>query len=235
MEELGWPAELNLVRHGQSRSQKAQSDGEGLALDPTLRSNAPLTDLGQRQAVALGLHWRSKNFTRPDVIVCTRKIRTRQTAEAAREAAGWEHVEIVEHGGFDEQHCGGLTGLTDQQIVDLHPQEAKRKQQQGWWFFRAPDGGESWEDVVLRLDPAFAWLRSHYAGLKVVLFGHLVMFQCARFVLEGMTPSQLLAINIDPIPNCNITTYNHRQGQGLVLSGQPYFLPAEVAALTASR
>jgi broad specificity phosphatase PhoE len=232
-EQLGWPTELYLVRHGQSHSQKALSEGKGQRLPQEARSNAPLSDLGRRQAEALGLHWRNQSFPAPDTIVCTRKIRTHETAEAARAVAGRQHVQIVEHEGFDEQNCGDLVGLSDQMIVELYPQDASRKVRQGWWLFRAPGGGESWEDVVLRLHPAFAWLRSQFAGQRVVLVGHVVMFQCARLVLESMTPADLLAIDICPIPNCNITTYRHQEGQGLVLSGEPYFLPAEVAALTA--
>ena len=80
-----WPRTLWIVRHGQSAGNVARDSAEAAGLpviDIAERDiDVPLSELGRRQATALG-HWFGElpPDRRPDVLLCSPYVRARETA-----------------------------------------------------------------------------------------------------------------------------------------------------------
>src|SRR5919112_6707134 len=88
-----WPERLWLVRHGQSQGNVAReaADEAGLPMiDIDVRDvDVPLSALGHRQAEAAGRWFAAMPIDqRPEVILASPYVRTRQTAEAICKAGG---------------------------------------------------------------------------------------------------------------------------------------------------
>ena len=87
-----WPRTLWIVRHGQSAGNVARDAAEAAGLpviDIVERDiDTPLSELGRRQAVALG-HWFGElpAERRPEVLLCSPYVRARETAQSAYQAA----------------------------------------------------------------------------------------------------------------------------------------------------
>ncbi|HEX8449713.1 MAG TPA: phosphoglycerate mutase family protein, partial [Allosphingosinicella sp.] len=88
-----WPAKLWIVRHGQSAGNVARdaADAAGLGvIDLDIRDvDVPLSELGRRQAEALGRWFAAlPEDERPEVVLTSPYLRARQTAEAICKAGG---------------------------------------------------------------------------------------------------------------------------------------------------
>jgi len=88
-----WPCTLWIVRHGQSAGNVARDAAEAAGhhiIDIAERDiDTPLSELGRRQARALGL-WFGElpSERRPQVVLCSPYIRARETARLLLHAAG---------------------------------------------------------------------------------------------------------------------------------------------------
>jgi broad specificity phosphatase PhoE len=79
----------------------------------------------------------------------------------------------------------------------------------GKFYFRPP-GGESWCDVILRLRSVLDTLSLHHSepGSRVLIVAHQVIVLCLRYLLEGMTEQEILAIDhAGDVANCGVTEY----------------------------
>jgi broad specificity phosphatase PhoE len=217
------PARLELVRHGESMAQfsrrvekRAYSGDE----DP------PLSELGRRQALTAG--WARRAQPQPDVIIASGLTRAQETAALFMEGAGW-NVPIAVNEAFNEQSYGIMAHLDEDEQRARFPAEAQRKFQQGFWFFRPPQG-ESWQDVAVRMRPALAELYGEHTGKHVMVFGHSTGNQLLRLLIEGLTPQQLLEIDLRLSTNCSITTYVQDESgkMGLVAA---YYRPTTLIEL----
>jgi 2,3-bisphosphoglycerate-dependent phosphoglycerate mutase len=209
-----WPDQLWVVRHGESVGNLAHRRATmaglpALALD--LRDpDVPLSDLGREQSQALGRWFGALPSTqRPEVMLVSPYIRVRQTAELIARAAGLP----IEPGGFvsderlREKELGILDLLTETGIAAHHPEQARFRQMLGKFYHRPP-GGESWCDVILRLRSLLDTVSLHYAGCRILVVTHQVVILCLRYLLEGLTEEQLLAIDRDgAVANCAVTEY----------------------------
>ena len=74
-----------------------------------------------------------------------------------------------------------------------YPDEADRRERLGKFYYRPP-GGESWADVVLRLRTLLGDLRRDHAGGRVLLFGHEALVFLLRYLVEGLTEAELMAL-----------------------------------------
>ena len=82
-------------------------------------------------------------------------------------------------------------------------------------FYHRPPGGESWCDVILRLRSLLDTVSLHYAGCRLLVVTHQVVILCLRYLLEGLTEEQLLAIDRDgAVANCAVTEYAFDPGLG---------------------
>ena len=216
------PQALWLVRHAESQGnladQKAQDAGSG-TLDLDVRDpDVELSDLGKRQAEALG-KWLADQpgDDQPDTVLCSPYTRAASTAEIAVRAAGLD-LELVRDERLRERDLGVFDGFTGRGIREKFPDEATRRKHLGKFYYRPPSG-ESWADVALRVRGATEMLEQRYADNRVLVVTHQAVAMLFRYVLESLTEAQVLDIDArEQIANCAVTHYALDDGR-LALRG----------------
>jgi probable phosphoglycerate mutase len=209
-----WPERLWIVRHGQSAGNVARdaAHAAGLAtIDIALRDvDVPLSDLGHRQADALGRWFAAlPDAEKPEVVLASPYVRARQTAKAICEAGGVgtsARRPIVDE-RLREREFGVFDRLTANGIRQKHPDLAEHRSLLGKFYFRAP-GGESWADVILRLRGALDTISLHHADRRVLIVCHQVVVLCLRYILEELDEATVLAIDKEgDVVNCGVCEY----------------------------
>jgi broad specificity phosphatase PhoE len=215
-----WPQTLWVVRHGQSAGNVARDAAEaaGLAMiDIEERDiDTPLSELGQRQARALG-EWfgRLPDARRPEVLLCSPYVRARQTAKLVLETSGLKDggVRLRVDERLREKEFGITDRLTHFGIKQKYPELSEQRSHVGKFYFRPP-GGESWCDVILRLRSLLEMVTREHCGERVLVVGHQVIVNCMRYLIECLDEEQILAIDrLADVPNCGVTSYVHDPGQ----------------------
>ncbi len=227
-----WPAALWVVRHGESAGNVARDAAEAQGherLDLSHRDvDVPLSELGERQARALG-RWMADQpeGERPTVLWTSPYVRARQTAEIALQAAALDLPQVVDE-RLREREFGVLDGLTRKGITAQFAEESERRARLGKFYHRPP-GGESWTDVLQRLRAVLDDLGLDADGERVLLVAHQVVVLLTRYVLEGMDEEQVLALDAEAeVLNCAVTSYRHDAGAGrLVLDRYNEAAPLE--------
>jgi len=218
-----WPSELLLVRHGESAGNVARdrAEAEGLpGIDIAERDmDVPLSPLGEEQARALG-RWLAERRPRPTVVLASPYVRARQTAELAV-AEGGLGIPVVLDERLREREFGLLDRLTRTGIIERFPEQAELRARVGKFYHRPP-GGESWCDVGLRVRSALDSISRAHRGERVVLVAHQVVIHMFRYVLEGLTESEVLALSRSrDLANCSVTSFHAdaRRPDGMALVG----------------
>jgi 2,3-bisphosphoglycerate-dependent phosphoglycerate mutase len=210
-----WPERLWLVRHGQSEGNVARdaADEAGLhEIDIDMRDvDVPLSELGLGQAEAAGRWFAAlPHDERPEIILSSPYVRTRQTAEAICKAgalSGGPARAIVDE-RLREREFGIFDRLTTVGIRQRHPQEAAHRRRLGKFYHRPP-GGESWADVILRLRSMLNTINLHYCDRRVLVVCHQVVVLCFRYILEELDEAQILAVDKESeVLNCGICQYD---------------------------
>jgi 2,3-bisphosphoglycerate-dependent phosphoglycerate mutase len=216
-----WPDILYLVRHGESAGNVAREAalraGEAM-IDIDLRDvDVPLSELGQRQAIALGRWFGAlPPEQRPTVLLTSPYLRARHTAGLIVQTAGMaaDSYSLVVDERFREKEFGILDRLTAVGIREHYPEQAEFRRLLGKFFHRPP-GGESWCDVILRLRSATEMISREHCGERVLIVCHAVVVLCMRYILEHMTEAELLAVDKKAeIANCSVTSYQHDESLG---------------------
>lgn len=211
-----WPRTLWIVRHGQSAGNVARDAAEAAGhpvIDIAERDiDTPLSELGRRQARALG-HWFGElpAQRRPEVILCSPYVRARETASLLLEAAGirQDSLRLRFDERLREKEFGILDRLTVLGIRQKYPELGEQRAHVGKFYFRPP-GGESWCDVILRLRSLLEMTTREHCGQRVLVVGHQVIVNCMRYLIECMDESQILAIDKRAdVPNCGVTSYEY--------------------------
>nr|WP_293677628.1 histidine phosphatase family protein [uncultured Phenylobacterium sp.] len=202
------------MRHGQSAGNVARdlAHNAGVThIDIAERDvDVPLSELGARQACALG-DWFGKlpEHERPDVVLSSPYLRALRTADIVRECGGFSpdaHRQVPDE-RLREKEFGILDRLTTAGVAAGHPEQAEFRRLLGKFYHRPP-GGESWCDVILRLRSALDTLSLHHAGRRVLVVSHQVVVLCLRYLLEEMTEAEILAIDrAGDVANCAVTEY----------------------------
>jgi broad specificity phosphatase PhoE len=207
------PAELVLVRHGESMGNVADAqarDQNADRLELSARdADVELTENGRRQAAAVG-KWLAgaDEDSRPTVVLCSPYRRAAETAELA--VRGLEVERLLDE-RLRERDLGVFDGLTGAGIRAEYPAEAERRKKLGKFYYQPPSG-ESWADVALRIRSLLADLRDGFDGARVWLFTHQAVIMSFRYVLEGLTEQELLEIDAETqIGNASMTCY--RRGE----------------------
>lgn len=211
-----WPCTLWIVRHGQSAGNVARDAAEAAGLpviDIAERDiDTPLSELGRRQARALG-QWFGEMppERRPEVILCSPYVRARETAklllEGARITPGSLRLRVDER--LREKEFGILDRLTHFGIRQKYPELGQQRAHVGKFYFRPP-GGESWCDVILRLRSLLEMVTREHGAQRVLVVGHQVIVNCMRYLIECMDEAQILAIDkLGDVPNCGVTSYEY--------------------------
>ena len=235
---VGWPSELFIIRHAQSAGnlarERALADGAHV-IDIAVRDcDVPLSELGERQAAALGA-WCARRLEPIDAVVSSPYVRAQETATIALRAAAWTvPVEVDER--LREKEFGTLDRLTHSGIVQRYPEQAELRRAIGKFYYRPP-GGESWTDVILRLRSLVETLTREHAGQRVAIVTHQVIVLCFRYLLEKLTEAQLLAIDAaGDVANCAVMTYAcDRAADALVLKSYNVVAPMEEAGEPVTR
>jgi broad specificity phosphatase PhoE len=237
-EEQKWPDVLWVVRHGESAANAARDHAETAGLGvielATRDPDAPLSDLGRRQADALG-RWfgRLPPDRGPTVVLTSPYARARETARHALDAAGLAHLAVVADERLREREFGILDGLTRRGIEEKFPEQAMLRRHVGKFYHRPP-GGESWCDVILRLRGVLETLTREYRRERVLVVAHQIVVLCFRYLLERLGEEELLAIDrAADVANCSVTAFafDPRQGRNgkLVLERFNFVSPLEEA------
>jgi broad specificity phosphatase PhoE len=155
-------AQVWLVRHGETEwSRSGQHTG---------RSEIELTERGRAQAMSLRRVFAS---VRPALVLCSPRVRARQTAELA----GLSIDQIDDD--LAEWDYGDYEGLTSAEI---------RKQVPGWTVWTAPcPGGETVDQVMSRADRVIDRVRAQVGAnpegpVVLVAHGHISRVLGARWI-----------------------------------------------------
>lgn len=147
---------LLLIRHGIT-----QHNIDGMY---TGQTDAPLTELGERQAEAAGKYLASEKI---DVIVSSDLQRTRHTAMAI---ARHHHLPVLEDPNLREIGMGSWEGFTPAQIQARNLAEWNAVR--GDPIHVAPPGGESFTQLQERASRAQQHYLEHYADQTVLWATH---------------------------------------------------------------
>jgi broad specificity phosphatase PhoE len=204
------PAVLWLVRHGESLGNvadaEAHASGAGrLELD-VRDPDVELSGTGRAQARALGRHLaRLPDGERPTVALSSPFARARSTAELAVEAVDLP-VRLDER--LRERDFGAFDGMTGAGIREQFPEEARRRQLLGKFYYRPP-GGESWADVALRIRSVLFTEGALLDGERALLVAHQAVIMVFRYVLEGLDEPALMDLDArEQIANASLTRYD---------------------------
>lgn len=215
------PAELTLVRHGESvgnlADARAQEAGEDF-LDLDHRdADVQLSDDGRQQARALNAWLRDEGASAlPTLAVTSPYRRAAETARIALEGTG---IELCLDERLRERDLGVFDGMTGKGIRARYPEEAERRKKLGKFYYQPPSG-ESWADVALRVRTLLHDLREGYDGARLWLFTHQAVIMGFRYVLEGISEPDLLQVDREvQIPNASLTVYRR---EGDVLGPQTF-------------
>lgn len=215
----GWPRRLWLVRHGESVGNVANAEAYASGAErldlPMADPEVPLTDHGVRQAQALGERLARDLAESPAACLFSPYLRTVQTAERLLDAAGWGDIERTADERLRDREQGVFDRLTLTGIRKLHPDEAARRAALGKFYYRPP-GGESWADIALRIRSLLRDLRIDHARAGVLLVTHDVPILVTRYVLEGLSVAEALALS-GQVANCGLSEYSADRGGRLRL------------------
>ena len=229
-----WPSHLVIVRHGESErnlhKEIATSKGELVYGGEVRDVDVRLTERGRQQAITTGKYLGGHfHFDR---VFSSPYVRTMETARLMIDQFPYE-VEFVLEERIREIEFGQLDGLTKVGQQVRFPDEWKRRQRLGKYWYRPP-GGESYPDVGLRVHSFLGTLARDFRGMSVLVVCHSVIVLMFRKLLERLSENEVLAIDADPdseIHNCGVTDYAFQaMGEGvgkLVLQefAAVYYLP----------
>jgi len=211
MAQAPGPTALWLVRHGESLGNladaQAQASGSGrLELD-VRDPDVPLSPTGELQADALG-SWLAglPADERPTTVLSSPFTRAASTAERAVAGSGLD-LTIRFDERLRERDFGAFDGMTREGIREAHPDEARRRDLLGKFYYRPP-GGESWADVALRVRSLLATEALRHDGERLLCVSHQAVIMVFRYVLEELTEPQLLDIDRhEQVANTSVTRY----------------------------
>jgi broad specificity phosphatase PhoE len=215
VEHLPGPSALWLVRHAESMGNvadaRAQQRGAGRLHLDVRDPDVPLSEIGQAQAHTLG-RWLADlpEDERPTAVLSSPFLRARDTARLAGRPLG---LRVRTDERLRERDFGAFDGMTGAGIREEYPDEARRRQLLGKFYYRPP-GGESWADVALRIRSLLATEGPRYHGERLLLVAHQAVLMVCRYVLEELTEQQLLDIDRQQqVANASVTRYETEDGE----------------------
>jgi broad specificity phosphatase PhoE len=223
---------LWLVRHGQSEGNviraAAARDAEVLKISAR-DMDVPLSDLGRRQASALGTWLRDQpEDQRPDVILTSPYERARQTAAELLEAADLD-IGYVPDERLRERDLGMMDLLTTKGFAARFPAEAAHRVRIGKFYYRPP-GGESWTDVALRCRSFLDSVGREHPRRRVAVVTHEVVIIMFRYIIERLDEEAALMLSSRAaIANCSLTAYAPDDSGRLIPHAVAWTAPIEDA------
>jgi probable phosphoglycerate mutase len=177
----GRPTRLLLLRHGQTElSLQRRYSGRG---------NPPLTALGREQVARAAKMLAAKGGIA--AVISSPLGRARETAEAAAAALG---VPVEIHDGLIETDFGEWEGLTFAEAAQRDPGLHAR------WIGDptvAAPGGESFEEVLERVESVLRDLLGRYPGANVVVVSHVTPIKTLLRLALDVGPALLYRLHLD--------------------------------------
>lgn len=235
-----WPDVIWIVRHGESAGNvaraEAEANGKSYVDIPLREVDVPLSELGERQAAALGRWFGAfAEDEKPTVVLASPYKRAQETARRTLHSAGIELDEIsfVVDERLREKEFGIFDRMTKAGVQQVYPEQAEARSVLGKFYHRPP-GGESWCDVILRLRSVVDTITREYARERVLIVAHQVVVNCFRYLLERMSEEEILEMDrAQDIANCSVTAYEFDETLGkkgkLVLQLFNFVAPLEEA------
>lgn len=177
-----------LVRHGETEANRRRHFAES--------DEIPLTETGRLQARQLALRL-AREF-RPAVLLSSCLLRARETSEIIARSLDLE-TEVI--AGIHERDFGCLKGHPYERMADKMSLDSRYDPLQAWMW--KPEGGESQEEVRLRVGAVLDSLRVTYADQQVVVVCHGAVIQA----LCAYTAGSWDRANVPP--NCGIVVLEH--------------------------
>jgi broad specificity phosphatase PhoE len=206
--------ELTLVRHGQSTANR-----DGMMQG---QFDAPLSELGRRQASQLGA-WFAGRAMQWDAVYCSPLSRARDTAMIITERLG--RAGPVEDADLREVHAGAMQGKTLPLLkVDHASFYARPLEGLGDY---SEFGGESYEAVQVRARRFLALLieRHRSAADRVLVVSHGgFMFHMTKILICQPVPRVMLF----KFGNCSVTRLNLRERRGTYIGEIEWHLPLDL-------
>lgn len=202
---------LYLIRHGESANN---------ALPEHLRVCDPaLTDLGQKQARHLALHY--ADIDRIDHVLVSPFRRTLQTAQPLLEVRGtrgniWTDIYEVGgcYSGYEAGYLIGQPGMTDEEIRSEFPEvDIPSDIDHRGWYKSQPF--ETWEMAIPRASEQAAKLKSTFADENSVVFC-FIHADFKQLLLQHLLPSEKDYHGND-ISNSSVTYLHFNGNQGRVI------------------
>jgi broad specificity phosphatase PhoE len=197
-------AGVDAVRHGESTANVAFAAGEPVA---GADADVGLSELGVRQAGALGRWFAGLRGDGPDLVVCSTYRRAGDTwAGMARAASapGAALPPVIADERLRDREAGVFELLPPAAVRARAPEEAARRARVGDWAYRPP-GGESLSDVALRVRDFLYELDRALPGGRVLLVAHDAVVAAVRFVAEGV--GAVPPAGLPPVPNASVSRW----------------------------
>jgi broad specificity phosphatase PhoE len=230
------PAALWLLRHGQSEGNvvRDRAAPDLQTLDIADRDmDVPLSALGRAQAEAFGRWLAEHPAPAPEVVVSSPYRRAADTARIALAAADVD-LEVHLDERLRERELGVLDLLTRAGVTARFPDEQRRRDRLGKFYYRPP-GGESWVDVALRLRSFRDSLGREHPGRRVLVVTHEVVILMLRYLLEDLDEPTVLAMGGGQLANCSVTAYETDRDGHPHLRSLDWTAPLEAADTPVTR
>lgn len=164
-----------------------------------------LSDAGREESARTG-RWFGELAEKPTLIYSSPYARTAATTAIIKEKAGLNGVETVFDERLREREMGIFDRLTKRGALERYPEEFKRREEIGKFYYRPP-GGESWADVAQRVR---GFYRDIAFSERILIVTHEVVIRVFRYVIENLTEEQILAIDKScDVENGAITSYEN--------------------------
>lgn len=216
-EHGGMPANLFLVRHGQSegnlvRKQSEESGSFSFFTDEFLgihESQYKLTDLGIEQAKKAGKWLKDNGFTKFDRMLVSNNVRARHTAGYLN----LPYAEWMEDSNLRERDGGLFNTINPEEIHTKYGDQQKFHDTQPFLF--RPPQGESIADVCQRIKIVLDTLARECEGKNVIIVCHGHVMRTFRIILERMSlekANEYLSTSEEwgRVPNCSIMHFTRR-------------------------
>lgn len=205
------PVTVVLVRHGQTTMTVARGysgSGEpGPPLDETGIGQAhAAADLVDRVGRDL---WGDIPY--PSLVIASPMVRTQMTGGIIAERLG---LPVRTDATFQEANFGDWQGLTSEQIEERWPGQLEP------WHTEAnvrPPGGESIEDVGIRLRGGLEALLAEGVDRTVVVVSHAVSIRAALGVTMGAQPSSWSQLRVAPASVSIVRWFEDRRNEVAVV------------------
>ncbi|WP_214320067.1 histidine phosphatase family protein [Nonomuraea sediminis] len=208
------PVRIMAARHGQSEANLAYQQAAGAPLVYERGDHeVTLTDLGRRQAAALGRRLATLPAGEaPELVWCSPYLRAHDTWAVAQRSWGGPELAVTVDERLRDREWGSL-GPYNHAAIELHfPEESARHRAEGEYGYRPP-GGESFGDVAERLRHFTADLHEAAAGRRVLIVAHDAVVLVLRHVLARTPDADLPALAAHtPIRNASLSTWHARDG-----------------------